>query len=331
MQKSKKLLMFVDHTGNFSEHNTEEILASKINKWKGWKCSAGASNLHITSDGNIYGATCKVGGFLGNVFDSGVQFPDLWVTCTKEWCMCGADMAIPKYRPESELKSPITFSEKMVEPVTITYANTEKAKHYPLSITWDIGRRCNYQCDYCPPSTSNTYESHKSFGSLKLAVDQLLQNFCKMNKAQWIFTGGEPTVNPAFIEIVRYLRSLGHYILVQSNGSRDSEYFQELIELSHLGFSVHFSQFNREKFVNTCRSIVEKKKSLSGHEKKHFSIRLMVEPGKLEEARELKLKLNEISEGEINSIVFSPLYQKNNGDQLMEYKADELAAILANS
>lgn len=331
MIKAKKLLMFVDQEGNFSEHNTEEILASKKNNWKGWKCSAGASNLHVTADGNIYGATCKVGGFLGNVFDSGVQFPDLWVTCTKEWCMCGADMAIPKFKPDTSLKSPTVTSSSMVEPTTIGFANQEKAKYYPLSITWDVGRRCNYQCEYCPPSTSNTYEAHKSFGSLKLAADQLIQNFCKMNKAQWIFTGGEPTVNPAFIEIVRYLRSLGHYILVQSNGSRDSDYFKELIELSHVGLSVHFSQFNREKFIDTCSGIIEKKKSLKNYEKKHFSIRLMVEPGKLQEARDLKNKLNEISEGEINSIVFSPLYQKHYGDQLMEYKADELAAILANS
>lgn len=78
-------------------------------------------------------------------------------------------------------------------------------------ITWDLGRRCNYDCSYCPSHRHDNFSPHASMGSLKNTANFIFEyantiapyrndkNFCIS------FTGGEPTVNPNFIEFSKYL------------------------------------------------------------------------------------------------------------------------------
>ena len=330
---NKKNILFSDAHGNFSVHTNEEVIASRLNNWKGWKCSAGVNNLHITADGNIYTGTCKVGGLKGNVFDSGVIFPEHWITCTKDWCMCAPEMQLLKSKDHKkvisydELKN---FSDVKVDPAWVGPISVNKIKDYPLTITWDIGRRCNYQCSYCPPSTSNTFEVHKTYGSLKFGVDNIHKNFCRDKKASWIFTGGEPTINPSYLEIVKLLHNdLHHLVHTQSNGSREGNYYSELINYSSIGFSVHLEQFNHKKFLEACQAIAIKKESLEENMRQNFSIRIMVPPNELPKAIELKndiLKLT--SAHQINSVNLAPLYQKNNGEELMDYSQEEINSIV---
>lgn len=331
----KKNILYCDENGNFSAHSMEEILVSRTNSWKGWRCSAGMANLHITADGNIYAGTCRVGGLLGNVYDHGVQFPNQWITCTKEWCMCGAEMELFKFKQVGEKKYQLSelknYSEERVTPQWVGSSNVNRSKNVPLSITWDLGRRCNYKCSYCPPSTANTFEVHKTLGSLRYAAETIFKGFCKELKAQWIFTGGEPTLNPAYLDLLNIILSEGHLVHTQSNGSRDSEYYCNLIEKSSIGLSVHLEEYNRSRFLAVCSAIAAKKSTIEPDRKKHFSIRIMVAPGKSDEALSLKEDLKSLDNfSEINVVNFGPLYQKYEGDQLMNYTKDELDTILQN-
>lgn len=333
-QIAGKDIFFCDKEGNYSLHSIEEILSNRMNKWLGWKCSAGINNLHITADGNIFAATCKVGGLLGNVFDVGVKFSNEWLTCTKTWCMCGADMKLLKLKSGSDdtLSPPQTFSEHTVEAHWIGPGNLHDYADFPQNITWDIGRRCNYHCSYCPPSTANNYEAHKSFLTLKTAVDTLLNNFCRGKRAKWIFTGGEPTINPAYMDIVKYIVKNTHLVHTQSNGSRDPSYFSELIEYGSIGFSIHFEEFNEKRLFDNCKAIVEKKFSNENASVNWLGIRMMVAPGGFERALKLKNDLLAMNEAKgINAINMSPLYRKDNGDQLMNYSTEELSLINSHS
>lgn len=82
----------------------------------------------------------------------------------------------------------------------------------PFLITWDLGRRCNYDCSYCPSHRHDNFSRHASLEELKSTVDFvfeyiLLISTHRINKDFHIsFTGGEPTVNPKFIEFSKYIR-----------------------------------------------------------------------------------------------------------------------------
>lgn len=81
-----------------------------------------------------------------------------------------------------------------------------------FQVTWDIGRRCNYDCSYCPVHRHDNFSRHATLEELKKNVDFLyeytdLYMQHRMYKvASFGFTGGEPTVNPNFIPFAQYLK-----------------------------------------------------------------------------------------------------------------------------
>jgi sulfatase maturation enzyme AslB (radical SAM superfamily) len=81
-----------------------------------------------------------------------------------------------------------------------------------FQITWDTGRRCNYDCSYCPVHRHDNFSRHATLDELKKNVDFLyeytdLYMQYRMHKvASFGFTGGEPTVNPNFIPFAQYLK-----------------------------------------------------------------------------------------------------------------------------
>lgn len=322
--------------------SVEEALAARINGWKGWHCAAGSENLHITPDGNLFAATCRVGGFLGNVFEGKLSLPQKWIECTKDWCMCGADMQLRKAKSIDQIEAacgplpPNIIDDgheiRKAEALRANWvapAQYEAHRHFPKSITWDISRRCNYACSYCHPSVSNQFDSHHSARTLAEAVDRINERFCKGVKTKWVITGGEPTLNPAFVETVDRINSYGHLIHVQSNGSRGPDYFRQLIHKACIGLSCHLEAGASARFIETCAAIVDEKSKSESASRMWFGVRIMVGPGRLQEAVLIHDQIVQIPGfSEKGFINFSPLYQRLKQDRLMDYDPAELKEIL---
>lgn len=83
-----------------------------------------------------------------------------------------------------------------------------------FQVTWDLGRRCNYDCTYCPEYRHDNHSPHASLQELKDTADQVFSyidtyvSYRTNKEVSLNFTGGEPTVNPNFIEFVQYVREL---------------------------------------------------------------------------------------------------------------------------
>lgn len=331
-----KGIIVADADGNYKLTSPEELLAQRKNNWQEWKCAAGTDNIHITPDGNVYSATCKVGGLLGNVFDFGMSFPKTWVVCTKKWCMCGADMQLrkSKYLDQVELDHSLFMNpvDQVIDPTIVGNAFYQSLRHYSKNITWDIGRRCNFKCSYCPPSTSNNYESHKSWGSLRFATDLILKDFCRGVNAKWVFTGGEPTLNPSFIELVKYLISKKQIIHVQTNGSLNADYYEELIEFASIGISIHLEESDLTKLLKNVSGMVRKKQTHDMARHNVLNLRIMVPPGYLSNAIEYIDSFKNLAgyKSEFD-VTLSVVYKKENGDFLMDYDGKELEIITSMS
>jgi hypothetical protein len=70
----------------------------QLNKFKGWKCSQGLTNLSIDVYGNIYGAHCHQLR-LGSMDDlDNLIFPNTKSICIKDKCICATDVMIAKSR-----------------------------------------------------------------------------------------------------------------------------------------------------------------------------------------------------------------------------------------
>lgn len=80
-------------------------------------------------------------------------------------------------------------------------------------VTWDVGRRCNYDCSYCPSHRHDNFSPHATLEQLKSTTDflfQYVETIMPYRKWKWCnvsFTGGEPTVNPNFLKFAEYLQN----------------------------------------------------------------------------------------------------------------------------
>jgi len=83
----------------------------------------------------------------------------------------------------------------------------------PFMITWDLGRRCNYDCTYCAPIHHDNFSKHATLDQLTTTADFIFDYIStiaeyRTNKDFHIsLTGGEPTVNPKFLQLVNHLNS----------------------------------------------------------------------------------------------------------------------------
>ena len=78
--------------------HANDIIKEHLNQFEGWKCSAGIESLMINWDGEVHRATCRVGGSLGNIYDGSFEPPEEWITCTRDWCTCAADIPLTKIK-----------------------------------------------------------------------------------------------------------------------------------------------------------------------------------------------------------------------------------------
>jgi radical S-adenosyl methionine domain-containing protein 2 len=80
------------------------------------------------------------------------------------------------------------------------------------SINWHITARCNYKCKFC-----FSQKLDKEVTNIE-RVDQILQHVRKLGMEKINFVGGEPTLHPLFLEIVKLAKDLGFVVSIVSNG-----------------------------------------------------------------------------------------------------------------
>jgi MoaA/NifB/PqqE/SkfB family radical SAM enzyme len=163
--------------------------------------------------------------------------------------------------------------------VTSAYNHQDKVK-----IEWNLGKRCNYDCSYCPSIIHDNFSPHTDIEILKHAVDQLPHN------TRLSFTGGEPTVHPKFEELIDYCVNVKgiKWVNVTTNGTRPVNFYFKL-PVSHYVFSLHFEhdwERVRDTIMQYAVSDVEEGM------RKPFIINVMAHPKKMNEVRKAVIRFD---------------------------------------
>ena len=83
---------------------------------------------------------------------------------------------------------------------------TDNSKNNPFIITWDTGKRCNFDCAYCGDDRHDLVSLFPSFNELIKGVD-LVKDYLKIiayrteKTASPSLTGGEPKLQSLFCRI----------------------------------------------------------------------------------------------------------------------------------
>ena len=120
-----------------------------------------------------------------------------------------------------------------------------------IKIEWNLGKRCNYDCSYCPSSIHDNSSPHTDIAILKSTVDKLITLGKPIRLS---FTGGEPCVHPKFDELVRYCKHVGiSWISVTTNGTLPYEFYVSL-PVNQYVFSIHL-EYDWKRVYNTVESV----------------------------------------------------------------------------
>jgi len=120
-----------------------------------------------------------------------------------------------------------------------------------IKIEWNLGKRCNYDCSYCPSSIHDNSSPHTDIAILKATVDKLMTLGKPIRLS---FTGGEPTVHPKFPELVKYCKHVGvSWISVTTNGTLPYEFYSNL-PVDQYVFSIHL-EYDWKRVFNTVESV----------------------------------------------------------------------------
>ena len=284
-------------------------------------------------------------GCLGNIYEK-IDYPKSYIKCPLDSCGCGFDVTIVKHKNKEDYEKllvtnhgydgMIKNSDKFVKNLYGDQVAVEL--NYPLNyqILWDLGRRCNYDCSYCWPTIHNNVEKWKDFDIIIKTIDSVIDNWSNGNPIRWNFGGGEPTMHPNFLDIIKHLKQRNQWVMVVTNGSRSFNFWKEArYYLNSVIMSAHFDSMikanNVERFIENCKLIMEYHEE---HDDDHWiEIKLMTPPGKLDHAIDFKekiLSLNLLNKpganGRMKGIMsLVPIRSIKDSSKLLDYSDNELA------
>lgn len=107
-----------------------------------------------------------------------------------------------------------------------------------LQLTWVINNICTNHCDYCPPDLHYGTNYHYDWEKAKSFIERLMARYPKINCA---ISGGEPTLSPFLVDMIKMFQEKGHSVSLTTNGAKKSLfYWEQLAEVtSNICFSYH--------------------------------------------------------------------------------------------
>ena len=137
---------------------------------------------------------------------------------------------------------------KSYQSLDIMYKVTSRWPHQDsVKIEWNIGKRCNYDCSYCPSEIHDNTSPHTDIEILKSTVDKIIAIGKSIRLS---FTGGEPTVHPRFTELLNYCKHHDiSFLSVTTNGTRKAQWYSTQ-RVDQWVFSLHFEKSWR-RVLNT--------------------------------------------------------------------------------
>jgi len=232
-----------------------------------------------------------------------IKYPYDWTVCPFESCACGADVIVSKAETYEASKM-LAVTHKGYDGQFDTldqYAKSidgcvgvEMDFPIPHQILWDLTRRCNYNCSYCWPYVHNKSDSFLPFDAIMETCGSLIYKWASNKEIRFNFGGGEPTLHPRFVDILKYLKSEKQWILVTTNASRSPSFWREAVKyINSINMSAHFEFINKKRFLENLIVMLDHHDKVAGDH--WIEIKLMCPPGKVDEATAFRNEIDSIN------------------------------------
>lgn len=166
-----------------------------------------------------------------------------------------------------------------------TYNSINPSKTNQFIVTWDTGRRCNFDCAYCGDDRHDLVSKFPEFEELIKGVD-FIKEYLRMmlpyrneQTASVSLTGGEPTANPNFLRLSTYLKEAfadfeyDVFTILTTNGSFPAKNIPQLAK-EFRGITLSYHCDSKDKIKAKVRDNI----LLLNESMKSFKVNLMMHP-----------------------------------------------------
>jgi len=102
-----------------------------------------------------------------------------------------------------------------------------------FTVSWLLGRFCNYNCSYCWPYARSNKKDHRPTELNLKTIDEIKRQARErgFNSFHFSLSGGEPTFHPGYLDMLKHLSDDAHNtnytsVHMTSNCSRNMKWFQ---------------------------------------------------------------------------------------------------------
>jgi MoaA/NifB/PqqE/SkfB family radical SAM enzyme len=133
-----------------------------------------------------------------------------------------------------------------------------------FTVSWLLGRFCNYRCSYCWPYARSDKKDHRPLKATIGTINEIKKQARErgFNSFHFSLSGGEPTFHPQYLDIVRHLNDdvvncNFHSLHMTSNVSRPIKWFEEYYQASKDMHRVSITASYHREHVNTPKKVIE--------------------------------------------------------------------------
>jgi len=133
-----------------------------------------------------------------------------------------------------------------------------------FTVSWLLGRFCNYRCSYCWPYARSDRKDHRPTELCLRTIDEIKRQAREngFNSFHFSLSGGEPTFHPGYLDILKYLsddvKNTNYTsIHMTSNCSRKINWFETYVEYAKAFHRASITASLHTEHVNTPAKMQE--------------------------------------------------------------------------
>ncbi len=137
-----------------------------------------------------------------------------------------------------------------------------------FSVSWILGRFCNYNCSYCWPYARSDRVDHQTFETYTKTIDEIKRQarLNGFNEFHWSFSGGEPTAYKQLLDLINHLddgsKTPYQSIHMTTNLSPGSKWWNvwcqntEMLQRRSITASFHSEFAKEQEFGDKCLQLM---------------------------------------------------------------------------
>ena len=137
-----------------------------------------------------------------------------------------------------------------------------------FSVSWILGRFCNYSCSYCWPYARTDKPDHQELEVYKNTIDEIKRQARQngFTEFHWSFSGGEPTAYKQLPDLIKHLddgvQTPYQSIHMTTNLSPGSKWWKtwctntEMLQRRSITASYHSEHAKEQEFGDKCLQLV---------------------------------------------------------------------------